>query len=110
MNCRSLVFSVSYDEIKRYKQSFISNNNSLSAIATRKSDFFQWVADNVGHNISTLDGKNTFHGIGIIAESIGKSCKFRKRIPKENQKSITETIGNKAIPIKQYPHDSSCIN
>ena len=34
-----LGFSVSYDEIKCYKQSVISNDDSLSAIATRKSDF-----------------------------------------------------------------------
>ena len=25
------------------------------------------MADNVDHNISTLDGHNTFHGMGIIA-------------------------------------------
>ena len=29
--------------------------------------FMQFVADNVDHNISTLDGHNTFHGMGIIA-------------------------------------------
>ena len=27
----------------------------------------QWSADNVDHNIGTLDGKNTFHGMGMIA-------------------------------------------
>ena len=100
-----LSFSISYNEIKRYKQSFISNNDSLSATATRKSDFVQWVADNVDHNISTLDRKNTFHGIGITAISIGKMCNSRKRIPREKQKSLTETTGGKAIPIKQYLHD-----
>ena len=34
-----LGFSVSYDKIKCFKQSVISNDDSLSAIATRKSDF-----------------------------------------------------------------------
>ena len=27
----------------------------------------QYVADNVDHNIRTLDGHNTFHGMGMIA-------------------------------------------
>ena len=29
--------------------------------------FVQLVADNVDHNIRTIDGSNTFHGMGIIA-------------------------------------------
>ena len=29
--------------------------------------FTQWVADNVDHNICTLTGKGTFHGMGIIS-------------------------------------------
>ena len=31
------------------------------------SQFVQYVADNVDHNIKTLDGNNTFHGMGVIA-------------------------------------------
>ena len=30
-------------------------------------NFLQYAADNVDHNIRSLDGKNTFHGMGIIA-------------------------------------------
>ena len=29
--------------------------------------FVQWSADNVDHNIGTIDGKNTFHGMGMVA-------------------------------------------
>ena len=54
-----LDFSVFYDEMKRYKQSVISNEDSLSATSTRGPDFVQWVVDNVDQNISTLDGKKT---------------------------------------------------
>lgn len=32
--------------------------------------FVQFVADNVDHDICTLDGKNTFHGIGLNAYCI----------------------------------------
>jgi len=27
----------------------------------------QYIADNVDHDIRTIDGQNTFHGMGIIA-------------------------------------------
>ena len=30
-------------------------------------NFLQYAANNVDHDIRTLDGKNTFHGMGIIA-------------------------------------------
>ena len=30
-------------------------------------NILQYAADNVDHNIRTLDGKNTFHGMGILA-------------------------------------------
>ena len=59
-----LGFSVFYDEMKRYKQSVISNEDSLSATSTRGPDFVQWVADNVDQNISTLDGKKHFSWYG----------------------------------------------
>ena len=59
-----------------------------------------WVADNDDYNISRLDGENTFHGMGIIAASIGKSCKFRTRILKGKWKSTSETTAGKVIPIK----------
>ena len=38
-------------------------------------EFFQWAADNVDHNLSTIDGKNSIHIMGIIqtvTPSIGR--------------------------------------
>ncbi len=32
-----------------------------------QESFVQYVADNADHNLCTLDGKGTFHGMGIIA-------------------------------------------
>ena len=38
-----------------------------------KEALSQWVADNVDHDINTLTGKGTFHGMGIIcAIVVGK--------------------------------------
>lgn len=43
--------------------------------------FVQFVADNVDHNIVTLDGRNTFHGMGIIA-AVTPMTKAPKQIPR----------------------------
>ena len=61
----NLGFSTSYWEVQKYES---------SAAATLKiylpdyfpGQFLQFVADNVDHNIRTLDGHNTYHGMGII--------------------------------------------
>ena len=40
---------------------------SDSMEATETEHFTQWVGDNVDHNIRTLTGKGTLHGMGIIS-------------------------------------------
>ena len=42
-------------------------NNDSNAEVVLNSSFTQSAADNVDHNVCTLDGKDTFHGMGIIA-------------------------------------------
>ena len=49
----------------------VENDDSLNSMVSARPEFAQWVADNVDHNTTTLDGKNTFHGMGIIGASIG---------------------------------------
>ena len=61
-----LGFSISPSEIARFKQSVIANKDSSIEVML-KGSFGQWVADNVDHDVCTLDGKDTFHGMGIIA-------------------------------------------
>jgi hypothetical protein len=38
---------------------------------TRETDksFTQWVGDNVDHNVASIDGRGSFHGMGLIAVS-----------------------------------------
>ena len=62
-------FSISSDDVKLFKQSAASTNDNPGDKATQ---FTQWVADNVDHNICTLTGKCTFHGMGIISVSSSK--------------------------------------
>ena len=50
-----LGYSISYDEVVRYKQSAINCTPSTPEI--ENGSFRQWVADNVDHNLVTLTGK-----------------------------------------------------
>ena len=55
-------FCCSYNEVQQFEW-----NAELSYgtdITDYSSQFVQYVADNVDHNIRTLDGNNSFHGIG----------------------------------------------
>ena len=72
MACKWLVdhlsrlgFCISNDEVLRYKQSAIERSNAENR--DDSPQFMQWVADNVDHNVTTLTGKDTLHGMGIIS-------------------------------------------
>jgi hypothetical protein len=66
-------FSLSYDEVQRFKQSVLQRFPCYSDDETMQDtskQFTQYVADNFDHNIKTLDGKGTFHGMGIISATV----------------------------------------
>ena len=58
-------FCSSYTEIQRFESSAASSQGTSFDLSDEQ--FVQYVADNVDHNTGTLDGHNTFHGMGIIA-------------------------------------------
>ena len=64
----------SYDGLQRYKQYVVaakrSNTSSdchTSSESLSGSQLMQYVADSVDHDIRTIDGQRTFHGMGIIS-------------------------------------------
>ena len=59
-------FCSSYKEVMRFETS-ASVTNGVHIPGVTSSFSLQFVADNVDHNICTLDGYGTFHGFGIIA-------------------------------------------
>ena len=61
----SLGFCASYQEVKRFEGNAAVDQGVN--IPNHTSQFIQYAADNVDHNIVTLDGNDTFHGMGIIA-------------------------------------------
>jgi hypothetical protein len=61
-----LGFSISHDEVDRYKQSVVQCTKP-DVPQSYSHSFTQWSGDNVDHNVKTLDGTGTFHGMGIIS-------------------------------------------
>jgi len=102
-----LGFSITYDEVTRYKQSVIQSESLDNVIAEYfPGTFTQWVADNVDHNVATLDGQGTFHGMGIIAVSSPKDTTplvSRSRvISRQKRIRVDELVKDKGVPIVQY--------
>lgn len=62
----ALGFCSSYTEAQRFESSAaVSTGTDIPQFTT--GTFLQYVADNVDHNVRTLNGHGTFHGMGIIA-------------------------------------------
>ena len=58
-------FCCSYQEVRQFERNAaLSQGTDISGFS---SQFVQYVADNVDHNLRTLDGHGTFHGMGMIA-------------------------------------------
>ena len=101
-----LGFSITAEEVLRYKQSVIENmdvelSEQMQAV-DEESVFVQWVADNVDHNTATLSGKGTFHGMGNISTSskplqgpFGNNPRLQQR---KKAGSFTEKRGVEIFP------------
>ena len=58
-------FCCSYQEVQRFEHNAAQLHGT--DIPNLTTEFVQYGADNVDHNIRTLDGHGTFHGMGMIA-------------------------------------------
>jgi hypothetical protein len=95
-------FSCSYQEVKQFEE-----NSALAqgtTIDNSEGKFIQYSADNVDHNIRTLDGHNTFHGMGMIA-AVTPQARIKSFIPRQkvSQKDIIQ-IGR--IQIHYHSNES----
>ena len=68
-------FGCSYAEIQKFERNAALQGANLPEYL--EGQFVQFIADNVDHNIRTLDGHNTFHGMGMRN---GKSEAFTSEI------------------------------
>ncbi|CAC5403501.1 unnamed protein product [Mytilus coruscus] len=62
----SLGYCSSYQEIQKFESSAVLTKG-VDIPGEICNSFIKFVADNVDHKVRTLDGNNTFHGMGIIA-------------------------------------------
>lgn len=69
------------------------------------TSFLQFVSDNTDHDMATLDGKHTHHGLGSIAIANGDFTTEtfeRQRIPREKREAWKNIKFNDGIKIVQY--------
>ena len=63
--------------------------------------FVQYMADNIDHNTGTLDGLNTFHGMGLICV-ISTSFELKLVVKRRTDIAQTEVIKKAKIKINAY--------
>ena len=73
-------FCASYMEVKKFETNAAASQGT-DIDGFQNGHFLQFVADNVDHNVRTLDGFNTFHGMGIIATTT-PGIKITKPVPR----------------------------
>ena len=70
--------------------------------------FTQLVADNVDHNIKTVDELNTFHGMGIIA-CITPGLKYKKKLVPSISVRTADLVEVGKIHIKFYKQENNAL-
>ena len=98
--------SITSDEVLRFKESAIESFETYQSENTMPV-FTQWVADNVDHNIATLTGKGTFHGMGVISCSTSLVTNLTQKIKRLKERKWTSTfVEHRGIEIIPYSGSS----
>ena len=81
-----LGFCSSYQETQLFNQNAALDQGT--DIPDYNGEFVQYIADNVDHNVRTLDGNDTFHGMGMVATvtpgTKPTSCVPRRKVSPQN--------------------------
>ncbi|CAG2218591.1 unnamed protein product [Mytilus edulis] len=99
----NLGFCSSYSEVQKFEMNAAASRSTENE--NDSQSFVQFVADNVDHNIRSLDGFGTFHGMGIISAST-PGIKTARAVPRTNP-SIKEITALAKINIKFYKEQSN---
>ena len=102
-----LGFSISYSEVNRFKQSVVQSEDLMHPNQKHYPEMFtQYVADNVDHNLVSLDGSGSFHGMGIISVSTPtKNFTDAQQESKVHREKVIKSKAltfDKGIPIEYY--------
>ena len=95
-----LGFSTSSDEVLRFKQSCVEIDETNNDYAEDEGGFVQFVGDNLDHNIATLTGKGTFHGMGII--SISNRAQKPRQIARLKERPTSSYCTSVGVPVYFY--------
>ena len=104
----SLGYSCSSDEVTRYKQCVVSNENINDFLKVAlQGNFSQWSADNVDHRVCSIDGKGDLHGMGIVISTTGSSTtpfleNSLPEIPRQKIQKVGDVTRRRVIPISSY--------
>ena len=93
-------FCCSYDEVQQFERSACLVETGDIVIDTNEKTCVQFAADNVDHNIVTLDGKGTFHGMGIMA-MMSPATPVKYVVPRRNV-TPSEILKAAHIEIKNF--------
>ena len=100
-------------QVIRYKQNIVKHDDTDEIICPPETTFLQFVGDNTDHDLVTVDGKNTHHGLGSIAianSTFSNSKIMRQTLPRDKKQSWSDITSMTGIKIKQYnPPDSPAI-
>ena len=100
-----LGFSLSYNEVKLYEMCAAKEQGTELVGINPQTSFIQFAADNVDHQINTLDGTGTFHGMGIIgAATPGK--KDSKIIRRDASVTPEKVSALGSVPIRFYDNST----
>ena len=70
-----------YDEVLKFNENAALEQGT--DIPSFEGQFVQYIADNVDHNVRTLDGRDTFHGMGMVA-AVTPATTQANRVPTRN--------------------------
>ena len=101
-----LGFCSSLTEVGNFEKSASVQGDSLSDIETMAGEFFQWAADNVDHNLATIDGKGTIHIMGLIETVTPSNGRFNEqKIFRKTKITSNEIAKTSTIDIYYYKGD-----
>lgn len=102
-----LGFCSSWDEVYRFRQSVVQCSDEDLPDSDPLA-FTQFAGDNVDHNLATLDGCGTFHGMGMISMTVPysrnliESKRPEKCIKRLQRVRASEIVEGRNVPIVQF--------
>ena len=100
-----LGFCTSPDNVNRYKQAVVENEDVTDIIKNYiPGSFTQWSGDNVDHNVRTLDWHGTLHAMGIVASTTSEHNAGlpMSKILRQSRKAVGDVTKGKGISVIQY--------